>query len=172
MHGMMISDATIQRLVDTGELADVSHFVFVGAELAAQWQSISLQTEYQKVDVDRGDPDDVDFGTWYAQFAWTVTGEARPYRVDRGVFEGIRPTRNFGSEGWGAFEVAARYSELDLNDGSVNGGRERNFTAAVSWYLNPFVRISANYVDVLEVDGGPFDGEEPSVFQMRLQVAL
>lgn len=88
------------------------------------------------------------------------------------MFEGIRPTPNLGSDGWGAFEVAVRYSELDLNDGPIDGGRERNATAALSWYLNPFLRISANYVEVLDVDGGPFDGEEPSIWQMRLQVAL
>lgn len=166
------SNVLAQRLVDTGELADVSHFSFVGAELAAQWDSVSLQTEYQQVGVARGEPDNVDFSTWYAQLAWTVTGEARPYRVDRGVFEGIRPARNFGSDGWGAVEVAVRYSELDLRDGPVNGGRERNATAALSWYLNPFLRISANYVDVLDVDGGPYEGVEPSIWQMRLQVAL
>lgn len=166
------SNVLAQRLVDTGEMADVNHFTFVGAELAAQWQAVSLQSEYQKVDVERGDPDNVDFGAWYAQLAWTLTGEARPYRVERGVFEGIRPTHNFGGDGWGAFEVAARYSELDLRDGSIDGGRERDFTAAVSWYLNPFLRISANYVEVLDVDGGPFDGEQPSVWQMRFQVAL
>jgi phosphate-selective porin OprO/OprP len=166
------SNVLAQRLVDTGEMADVRHYAFLGAELAAQWQSVSLQSEYQKVSVERGDPENVDFGTWYAQLAWTVTGEVRPYRVDRGLFEGIRPAHDFGGDGWGAFEIAARYSELDLNDGSIDGGRERNFTAAVSWYLNPFLRVSANYVEVLDVDGGPFDGEEPSVFQMRLQVAL
>lgn len=166
------SNILAQRLVDTGEMEDVSHYTFMGAELAAQWQAVSLQTEYQKVDVERGDPENVDFGTWYAQLAWTVTGEVRPYRVDRGVFEGIRPAHDFGRGGWGAFEVAVRYSELDLDDGPIDGGRERNVTAAVSWYLNPFLRVSANYIEVLAVDGGPFDGEEPSVFQVRLQVAL
>lgn len=166
------SNILAQRLVDTGEMRDVRTFTFMGAEMAVQWQAVSLQTEYQRVAVERGDPENVDFDTWYAQLAWTVTGEPRPYRVDRGVFEGIRPARSFGSEGWGAFEVAARYSELDLGDSSIDGGRERNFTAAVSWYLNPFLRVSANYIEVLDVDGGPFDGEEPSVFQMRLQVAL
>lgn len=50
------SNVLAQRLVDTGELADVSHFSFVGAELAAQWDSVSLQSEYQQVDVARGEP--------------------------------------------------------------------------------------------------------------------
>ena len=166
------SNILAQRFVDTGELADVKNYSFAGVEFAAQYDALSLQTEYQQVSVQRGAPANLDFDTWYAQLACTLTGEARPYRVDRGVFEGIKPAKNFGASGWGAFEVAARISELDLTDGPVTGGRERNATAAVSWYLNPFLRVSANYVKVLDVKGGAFDGEEPSIWQMRLQIAI
>lgn len=166
------SNILSQRFVDTGELADVESYTFAGVEFAAQYDSLSLQTEYQQVSVQRGTPENLDFETWYAQLAYTLTGEARPYRVDRGVFEGIKPAKNAGAAGWGAFEIAARISELDLTDGPVTGGRERNATAAVSWYLNPFLRVSANYVKVLDVKGGNFDGEQPSVWQMRLQIAI
>jgi phosphate-selective porin OprO/OprP len=166
------SNILAQRFVDTGELADVKSYTFAGVEFAAQYDALSLQSEYQEVSVERGAPADLDFDTWYAQLAYTLTGEARPYRVDRGVFEGIKPAKNFGPSGWGALEVAARISAIDLTDGSVTGGRERNATAAVSWYLNPFLRVSANYVKVLDVNGGAFDGEEPSVWQMRLQIAI
>lgn len=166
------SNILAQRFVDTGELADVKNYTFAGVEFAAQYDALSLQSEYQQVSIKRGAPANLNFVTWYAQLAYTLTGEARPYRVDRGVFEGIKPAKNFGSSGWGAFEVAARISELDLTDGPVTGGRERNATAAVSWYLNPFLRVSANYVKVLDVKGGAFDGEEPSVWQMRLQIAI
>lgn len=167
------SNILAQRFVDTGELADVKNYTFAGVEFAAQYDALSLQSEYQQVSVKRGAPTNLDFDTWYAQLAYTLTGEARPYRVDRGVFEGIKPAKNFArGGGWGAFEVAARISELDLTDGPVTGGRERNATAALSWYLNPFLRVSANYVKVLDVNGGAFDGEEPSVWQMRLQIAI
>lgn len=166
------SNILSQRFVDTGTIREVKDFTFAGVELAGQWDAVSLQAEYQQVHVSRDDLDGLDFDTGYAQLAWTLTGEPRPYRVDRGVFEGIRPKNNFGKEGWGAFEVAARFSTLDLSDDTVKGGRERNATAAVSWYLNPFLRVSANYVKVTEVEGGAFDGEEPSIWQMRLQLAI
>lgn len=167
------SNILAQRFVDTGELADVKHYRFAGVEFAAQYDALSLQSEYQQVKVTRGQPGNLDFDTWYAQLAYTLTGEVRPYRVDRGVFEGIKPAKNFArGGGWGAFEVAARISELDLTDGPVTGGRERNATAALSWYLNPLLRVSANVVKVLDVKGGAFDGEEPSIWQMRLQIAI
>lgn len=72
----------------------------------------------------------------------------------------------------GAVEVAARIRELDLTDAPVNDGRERNATAALSWYLNPFLRVSANHVKVMNVKGDPFDGEEPSIWQRRGQLAI
>lgn len=31
----------------------------------------------------------------------------------------IRPNKNFGHDGWGAFEVAARISRIDLPDSTV-----------------------------------------------------
>jgi phosphate-selective porin OprO/OprP len=42
----------------------------------------------------------------------------------------------------------------------------------LNWYPTPTLRFSANYVDVLEVDGGSHDDEEPSVFQLRSQWAF
>jgi hypothetical protein len=39
-------------------------------------------------------------------------------------------------------------------------------------HLNPFLRVSANCVKVMEVKGGAFDGEEPSILQTRLQLAI
>lgn len=167
------SNILAQRFVDTGELRSVDDFNIAGVELAGAWDAISLQTEFQRVRVSRDSGfGALDFTSSYAQLAWTLTGEARPYRMDRGVFEGIKPVKSFGKDGWGAFEVAARYSEIDLNDSSITGGRERNATAALSWYLNSLLRVSANYVKVTEVKGGAFDGEEPSIWQMRLQLAI
>jgi phosphate-selective porin OprO/OprP len=34
------------------------------------------------------------------------------------------------------------------------------------------LRFSANYVDVLEVEGGTYDNQEPSAFQVRSQWAF
>ncbi|MGH6637598.1 MAG: OprO/OprP family phosphate-selective porin [Polaromonas sp.] len=165
------SNILAQRFVDTGEIRDVDSYTTAGLELAGALGAASLQGEYQATRVARDNGADLDFGGWYAQAAYTLTGEARPYRADRGYFDGIKPARNFGNDGWGAFEIALRLSGLDLTDGSVLGGRERNASAAFNWYLNQYLRVSANVIKVLEVDGGAFDGEEPTVFQARLQLA-
>jgi hypothetical protein len=40
----------------------------------------------------------------------------------------------------------------------------------LNWYPNAFLRLMANYVDVLELDGGAHDGEEIDLFQLRAQL--
>ncbi|MET0987120.1 MAG: porin [Steroidobacteraceae bacterium] len=166
------SNILAQRFVDTGEIRDVDQYRFEGFEVAGQVGAASLQGEYHWVQVERDDAATLDFSGWYAQAAYTLTGEARPYRADRGFFDGIRPARAFGKDGWGAFEVAARISEIDLTDNDILGGRERNAAVAFNWYLSPILKVSANVVKVLSIDGGPFDGQEPTTVQLRLQLAL
>ena len=76
--------------------------------------------------------------------------------------------QNVGSGGFGAFEVAARYSTIDLDDGLVNGGTENNLTIGVNWYLNPQVRFMANYI---HVDTNSNAGNDnPDVIQFRGQL--
>jgi phosphate-selective porin OprO and OprP len=166
------SNVLQQRFVDTGELANVEQYTIGGLEFAMQWDALTWQSEYQWTNVDRNNNNDLSFDGYYSQIAYTLTGEVRPYKTDRGVFDGIRPNRNFDKGGWGAFEIAYRLSGIDLNNENVNGGKERNATYALNWYLNQFLRISFNIVDVIEVDGGAFNGEEPMIYQMRFQLAM
>lgn len=166
------SNVLAQRLVDTGEIRDVDSFHIEGLELAGQIGALSLQSEGHWVQVQRQSGRTLDFNGWYAQAAYTLTGEARPYKADKGVFEGVRPAHNLGKEGWGAFEVAGRMSAIDLSSADIKGGLERNASMALNWYLNPQLRVSANLVRVLSTEGGPFNNEEPTIYQMRMQLAL
>jgi phosphate-selective porin OprO/OprP len=47
----------------------------------------------------------------------------------------------------------------------------RDVTLGLNWYVNPYMRFMANYVNVLDVEGGAHDGDNPDVFQLRAQVA-
>ena len=38
--------------------------------------------------------------------------------------------------------------------------------------MNRYLKVMGNVVKVIEVDGGPFDGAEPLIYQMRFQIAL
>ncbi len=166
------SNVLAQRLVDTGEIREVDNYQLAGVELAARQGAWSLQAEGQYLQLSREAGRSLDFNGWYAQLAYVLTGELRPYRMDRGVFEGLRPTQNFGRDGWGAFELAGRVSGIDLGNQDIDGGLERNASLALNWTLNPLLRVSANVVRVLCVKGGPFDSQEPTIYQLRMQLAL
>src|SRR5262249_32415273 len=48
--------------------------------------------------------------------------------------------------GWGAWEVAARYSYLNLNDGPVRGGVMGGTTLGLNWYLNSNLKVQFEYL--------------------------
>jgi phosphate-selective porin OprO and OprP len=69
---------------------------------------------------------------------------------------------------YGALELAVRYSELDLNDGTVLGGRERDWTVGANWYLNRYLKLQANYVHAQSDRRGL--GVDPNVIEIRAQI--
>jgi phosphate-selective porin len=58
----------------------------------------------------------------------------------------MRTPFNPEAGGWGAWQIAARYSWIDLQDSGMNGGEEQNVTAALTWHL--FSNLSLNLSDV------------------------
>lgn len=158
------------RIVDTSVLDNADSMLKSGLELATVMGPFTAQAEYIRASVDRDNISDADFDGWYVQSSYFLTGESRPYK--NGVFGGIKPNRRLGDGGIGAWEVAMRYSSLDLNDGDINGGEADSMTLGLNWYPVPMLRFSANYVHVLDIDGGLYDGDEPNVFQVRSQWAF
>jgi phosphate-selective porin OprO/OprP len=110
---------------------------------------------------------DLSFSGGNVQVGYFLTGERRPYRTSSGVFGRVRPQSVFlGRSGTGAWELAVRYSTLDLDDGGVRGGSIDNWTLGVNWYLNSATRLMLNYVrSELERRGGGAD-----LFLIRAQV--
>lgn len=156
------------RLADTRALsADSAQLL--GLEAAILYGPASIQGEYvyAKADTAGADPD---LGGFYIYASYFLTGENRPYKRTDAAFDKVKPNRNFAygeRSGPGAWEVAARYSHLDLNDAALEGGRLDDFTAGLNWYLNPNVRISANYVLADRDEGG-----EAHIGEMRFQLFL
>jgi phosphate-selective porin OprO/OprP len=157
-------------IVDTGTIADTKDYFKVGAELAYVKGPFSTQAEYIRTDVSREGATDLEFDGWYAQAGYFFTGESRNY--SKGKFGKITPKSSVGAGGMGAWELALRYSTIDLSDADIDGGEADTFTLGLNWFATPTLRFSANYVDVLDVKGGTYDDAEPSVFQVRSQWAF
>jgi phosphate-selective porin OprO/OprP len=158
------------RLVDTGSI-DSSGLTQWGLELAAQLRNFSLQSEYMDIHLRRraSGLQNPDFSGWYAQGAWTITGEPRRYQIATAAFDAPRVAHEFNPKtgDWGAWELVGRYSDLDLNylagnagsaaDASaVRGGEQQIWTLGLNWYPNATVRFQADYqhVDVNRLSAG------------------
>ncbi|MEN8177485.1 MAG: porin [Pseudomonadota bacterium] len=167
------SHVTEVNFVDTGAITDLDDVTRYGLEAAAVFGPFSFQTEYISTKIHRsGASQNLDFDGWYAYASYFLTGETRPYRRQRGVFRGVTPKRPLRGGGPGAWEVALRYSHLDLSDEEITGGQQDLLTFGLNWYLNANVRFMTNYVKVLDVDrpGSAFDGDQTQLIQIRSQV--
>jgi phosphate-selective porin OprO/OprP len=119
----------------------------LGLEAALVLDSFSVQSELVWASVDSDLSDDPDFLAYYIQASYFLTGEHRPYSKSKAVFGRISPSNHYGSEaGSGAWELALRYSNLDLNEELVTGGELQTVTAGVNWYLNPNTKFAFNYI--------------------------
>ena len=102
------------------------------------------------------------FSGYYLEGSWVLTGEPKTYTVSAtnnevGGFGAPRVASpfSFSGDSWGAWELAVRYSDTDLNWNSmtaattttqagINGGDERVITLGLNWYLNNNVKLQFN----------------------------
>lgn len=147
-----------------------------------------LIAEYARssTDVKRGtNTATLDNDAWQIAGSWVLTGEDNN-------FAGIKPKSNFDLKkgGWGAWEIAARYHELEIDKDAFDGGfagtantttnfgrnateKARSWTLGVNWYLNKNVKIATTY-DQTSFDSAFAnikDREDEKALFTRFQVA-
>jgi phosphate-selective porin OprO/OprP len=183
----------LSRSVSGGYILDV--------EAAGTYGPFFAQGEYLHYSIDRYNLATAEFDGGYGEVSYSITGETRKYSKGSGAYGGITPAHAFSPKDgyWGAWEVAARYSYLDLtsnfvpgvstaaqpNPGFVNGGKQENFTVGLNWYPNSYMRFMLNYVHsdfdkanpaattyqgVITPIGGPI-GASIDAIALRTQVA-
>lgn len=111
----------------------------------------------------------MNFASAYAQMGYFLTGEVRSYNKQGGVFGRVKPNNDFGMNGWGALEVCTRYSYIDLNSGTVNGGRLNDVTFGINWYLNQYTKFQMNYIHAY-LDREPVGRSDTDIVAFRAQV--
>jgi len=188
-----------------------------GFEAAAAYGPVSLQAEYIAAQYERdftnaliygnGGGTSLSYSGYYVFGSVFLTGESRAasYRgYDKdfntpGSFSDIQIKNPLNKGGLGAWEFAARYSEINLNNGGLVdggfvyaatatgnaaqkalantatlGGRQENLTLALNWYPVKGVRFQANWTKTLTLiapsDRPYLNGEHPSLFLARAQI--
>jgi len=157
---------TNTRLVDSGNLTSVDDITVTGFELAAAINSFHVQVEYSQMSVDHIGGS-ADFSGGYLLIGAFLTGENYRYSRSRGVVRGVEPKRN-----WGAIEVSARQSSLDLSDSTVLGGEQKQTTIALTWFAKENFRIALNFsrFDVDPNSNGVT--EDGTLWLVRAQAAI
>jgi phosphate-selective porin OprO and OprP len=185
------------KLINTGSLSSSSANV-IGGEIAINWRNLLLQGGYYRInDIQSKLPGvpapGLSFNGGYVEAGWNITGEPFRYNVGSAAFARPRVddpfiiNENGFSPGTGAWQLAARYSLMNLNSnvtpglsqsvtGGVFGGYQRILGAALSWYPNDWIRFELQFqytqVDRLNSAGMLQIGENFSTLAGRMQVAF
>ncbi|MDB5619265.1 porin [Tardiphaga sp.] len=173
-----IDPATNALLNANTFLTNVKGVQVFSGEAAGQIGSFYAQGEYFDYRIDRmnGLPD-AHFNGGYAQASYVLTGEKRKYNPVTGSYGGVNPANpaHWQSGNYGAWEIAARYSQMNLNDLLVRGGELKNTTVGLNWYVNSNVRFMFDWVhgQVDKATAANLDiGAHYDVYSMRTQVAF
>jgi phosphate-selective porin OprO/OprP len=109
---------------------------------------------------------------WQVAVSYLITGEDASFKA-------VKPKNDFDLDkgGWGAWELVARYSEINLDDDtfknpagtsytgayadlSTSAKSAKSLTAGVNWYLNSNAKVALNYTHT-SFDGGAGVGITP-----------
>ena len=135
------------NIADSGVIARVKSMTYAGAEAAGVLGPLTVAGEAGRLWLDRPGFGNRHFTGYYGYAAYMLTGETRDFKG--GNFNRIRPHRELGKDGLGAFELAARYDHIDLSDTPVlknAGNKASSVTAALNWYFNPYAKLMFNWV--------------------------
>jgi phosphate-selective porin OprO and OprP len=131
-------------------VSDPDNVIIGGLEASANMGPLSVQGEYVVNSISREAGGSAAWAGWYTYVSYFLTGEHRPYKRDRGAYSAPTPKHDHGDTGSGAWELALRYSSMDMGDSNntfqTNGSKLNDITAGVNWYLSYHTRIMLNYI--------------------------
>src|SRR5215471_3416348 len=160
---------TAPYFVDTGKFPATSTFM-TGPEVYYRHRNWLFGSEYWIQKVFSTPMRNPLFNGGEIGAQWIITGETRTYNTVGGFFRAVIPQRPVFSGGPGAWELVSRYSYINLDSGTITGGRFGRFTEQLNWYLSNNVRLEFNY------GYGHLDrfglGGNTQFFQSRIQLQL
>jgi len=156
--------------VDTGKFPAESTSM-LGLEAYYRPRSLLVGGEYFFQDVNSPETGNPKFHGGNIVMSWLPTGEIRSYNTRGGFFNQISPLRPVFTGGPGAWEVVANLSYIDLDSGSIQGGKFWRFTPMANWHLSDQVRLELAYgygsLDRFGITNGV-----TQFFQTRIQLQL
>jgi len=153
----------------------------LGPQASYYWGPFGSMFEWTRSETDVSGPSgsgEAEVRAWQIAASWVLTGEAASFRAVS-PRNPLRP----GDGTWGAFELAARFHRLEVDDDVFAGGfasltssasQADAWTLGLNWYLNPFVKVAVNYERTEFEDGGAVlgtDRPDESLLLTRFQLS-
>ena len=160
------------KYISTGNIEGVETVNIINFETAFTSGPFTFQGEYLGSSVKQefeGLSETYNFKNYYGQVSYFLTGEHKPYKNSYATFGRLKPKKIFMNSGSGAWELALRYTNTNLNSKSINGGEQSDITFGTNWYLNSATRIMFNYVwtDINKKDIG---SGNLNILEVRFQI--
>ncbi|WOJ95561.1 porin [Congregibacter brevis] len=138
------------NFVDTGRNLETGLYDADNAELwnfEASWRAGPFWLNSECFTVESKSPtyEDPSFNGYSMTASWSLSGEMREYDYRRGLFRSLPVAKSVYQGGWGAAEMAVRFSSVDLDDGLINGGTTDVASLGFNWWLTPTFQFGVNY---------------------------
>ena len=132
------------RYVDTRSIPADSSYA-IGPELSGLIGNLHFAAEYQNIGIAAKTGPDLTFDGWYVNVAYPLVGEPRRRNANNATWRrGTGKDVDFRNA-WGALELAAGYSAVNLNDERVRGGRQGIWSTALNWYPTTQTKLTLQY---------------------------
>lgn len=153
------------RLIDTTNLTDAEGARQLGLEAAYFQGPLKINAEYVDASYSRKTHGDYSPNSWYVSGVYNLTGEKFGYAA------GIYTVPVADTEA-GIWQLTARYSKLNANDGAVLGGEQNNLTVGVNWYWRLNFKFMANYNVTRNTSIRTGIDNDPNILELRAQIML
>jgi len=153
------------RLIDSTNLTDADGARQLGLEAAYFRGPLKINAEYVDASYSRKAHGDYSPNSWYVSGVYNLTGEKFGYAA------GIYSLPVADTEA-GLWQLAARYSKLNANDGAVLGGQQNNLTLGVNWYWRLNFKFMANYNITRSSSIRTGIDNDPNIVELRAQIML
>ncbi|MBS0208575.1 MAG: hypothetical protein JSS27_06430 [Planctomycetes bacterium] len=179
-------------VLDTGRIL-ASNYHLWHTELAGNYGPAHFQTEVLLTQLNQLHGPPVYYGGTYLQGGYFLTGENAGYNKQVGVLDyNVKPfTEFFGLGrrkrmcGWGAWELTARWSYLDLSATNIlaanqlggtpgipvspNPGSLNESTVGLNWWWNQYTRVQFNWIRAM-LDSNVTGSSTMDIYATRFQI--
>lgn len=156
------------NFVDTG-FVPVESTMLYNLEAACRWGPVLFSGEFVLNQIDDDAAGNPAFSGYHGTLSYALTGEVRPYNNRSGLFAPLPVSRPVNRGGIGAWELSARYSKLDLNEGNVTGGDMDIYSLGLNWWLSTAASVGINYRHIV-LDDGNMTGHSDGIMTRILLV--